>query len=527
MWQGLSAQRLCEITHEVDLYNAAAIEWANALAVTDPSLTRLRRSRVAADAVVAAGDSAAGDVAAVDNMGVACGDDAGDAVGVDPFDIDPSTLEREEMASVIDELTTVAARLRHAAERVEMTMSGIVAATGLNLSDCVPSPRQWVAREHGLSGVDAGRLLRADRARRRHPLLDPATRAGLLTVAHLDAIEGIIPARLRGAELAAAIDAVNEIVDNLLASAAELTIDEFRRLCVRARSMLDTDGDEPRPDSPAAPSKVYLSELFNGRWSLVGDLSADDGALLASILDDHLARASRARDEARPDGMGADEAGADEAGAGEAGAQAHEPAREPHSVRLAQVLQRLVFDGAGANTPGRASIFLHIDLESLRRPRAGLPGDLLLGDGARAKTEARLDISEDTLWGLLSGADVTPVFSRSGSPLCFGRTRRAAAPIQRRVLAHRYGGCATPGCTATANWTQGHHLLEWERGGPTDIDNLRPKCTPHHLGDHAAGVESTAAPPRLPSFLRRLTVSYVAKTYEAAGSEKVAARSGS
>ncbi|NLA34446.1 MAG: DUF222 domain-containing protein, partial [Actinobacteria bacterium] len=290
MWQGLSAQRLCEITHEVDLYNAAAIEWANALAVSDPSLTRLRRQRVASEAVVAAGDSAV-----FDDIGVTGGDiggdlPGGDLHGVDPFDVDPSTLEREELASVIDELTTVAARLRHAAERIEMTMAGIVDATGLNFSDCVPSPRQWVAREHGLSGIDAGRLLRADRARRRHPHLDPATRAGLLTVAHLDAIEGIIPARLRGAELAAAIDAVNEIVDDLLASAAALTIDDFRRLCVRARSMLDTDGDEPRPDAPSAPSKLYLSELFNGRWSLVGDLSADDGALLASVLDDHLAR---------------------------------------------------------------------------------------------------------------------------------------------------------------------------------------------------------------------------------------------
>ena len=57
------------------------------------------------------------------------------------------------------------------------------------------------------------------------------------------------------------------------------------------------------------------------------------------------------------------------------------------------------------------------------------------GPGGRAHTETNVDITDDTLWALLANADVTPIISVSGTPLTYGRTRRLARPILRRVLA--------------------------------------------------------------------------------------------
>ncbi len=48
-------------------------------------------------------------------------------------------------------------------------------------------------------------------------------------------------------------------------------------------------------DRSAEASRVWLTETFDGRWSLTGDLSADDGAMLAGFLEAQTADSSAAR----------------------------------------------------------------------------------------------------------------------------------------------------------------------------------------------------------------------------------------
>ena len=50
-----------------------------------------------------------------------------------------------------------------------------------------------------------------------------------------------------------------------------------------------------------------------------------------------------------------------------------------------------------------------------------------------------------------------------GEPLVLGRTERLFTPAQRKTLVVRYGGCAYPGCTAPAAWTEAHHIEWWHR----------------------------------------------------------------
>ena len=74
----------------------------------------------------------------------------------------------------------------------------------------------------------------------------------------------------------------------------------------------------------------------------------------------------------------------------------------------------------------------------------------------------------------------------SGEPLHLGHRTRHFSPAQKKALAARSGGCAWPGCTAPACWTDAHHIAWWQRDhGPTDIDNGVLLCSHHHHLIHA------------------------------------------
>ena len=68
------------------------------------------------------------------------------------------------------------------------------------------------------------------------------------------------------------------------------------------------------------------------------------------------------------------------------------------------------------------------------------------------------------------------VFDHAGLPLHLGRTRRLASPAQRLSLIAALGGCSRPGCDAPASLCAVHHVRDYSKGGPTDIENLVLAC---------------------------------------------------
>lgn len=64
--------------------------------------------------------------------------------------------------------------------------------------------------------------------------------------------------------------------------------------------------------------------------------------------------------------------------------------------------------------------------------------------------------------------------------LDLGRASRLANRAQRRALAGLYATCAIPGCTTHYDRCRLHHVIFWEHGGRTDLDNLLPVCARHH-----------------------------------------------
>ncbi|MEX2503354.1 MAG: DUF222 domain-containing protein [Egicoccus sp.] len=59
-------------------------------------------------------------------------------------------------------------------------------------------------------------------------------------------------------------------------------------------------------------------------------------------------------------------------------------------------------------------------------------------------------------------------------------TAEIPARVRRAVMA-RDQGCRFPGCRAPAGWTDLHHVIPRNRGGPTTVDNLVGVCRRHHM----------------------------------------------
>lgn len=90
-------------------------------------------------------------------------------------------------------------------------------------------------------------------------------------------------------------------------------------------------------------------------------------------------------------------------------------------------------------------------------------------------------ISAGDLRRLCCDADLTPVVLGSESEILdVGRTQRLVTPALRRALSVRDGGCVFPGCSATDERCDAHHIVPWWAGGATCLANLALLCPHHH-----------------------------------------------
>jgi hypothetical protein len=401
------------------------------------------------------------------------------------------------------EAMAAAGRLVHATDVIGSLSLAQMSVTSAHVEEGCRDASSWAQRQAGLSAGDTSVYRRIGRCLERYPRLAAAFVDGRLRAFHLCAIDSIIPARYRGPDLVAAIGLIADVQGELIDVAGQCRSEtEFRRFCARVRDRLDPDGTEPADGGGA--SELHLRQQPSGRWTLFGDLTADDGAIWATLLQERFARDLRAhRDtddadtphgEGTPgDSNGTDGAVADtddtdsshregDTGDTDDGAEDLEAQRPDPSVRRADAARSLLLDGAGATRPGRVGLYLHADLEDLEHRGADMSGH-----GGRAHTETNYDLSDETLWALLAGADVTPIISDTGTPLTYGRTRRLAPPILRRVLAHRDLDCFFPGCDRPPPWHEGHHVEHWDDGGTTDPRNVWGACSHHHHRHHDQG----------------------------------------
>ncbi|UXA13674.1 HNH endonuclease [Mycobacterium sp. SMC-8] len=74
-------------------------------------------------------------------------------------------------------------------------------------------------------------------------------------------------------------------------------------------------------------------------------------------------------------------------------------------------------------------------------------------------------------------------FERQGRPIGAGRSTRTVNRRLRRALEYRDRTCVVPGCGATQG-LHAHHIVHWEDGGETELDNLVLVCPYHHRAHH-------------------------------------------
>ncbi len=125
--------------------------------------------------------------------------------------------------------------------------------------------------------------------------------------------------------------------------------------------------------------------------------------------------------------------------------------------------------------PDRASVVVHAEMDALASGDRSC--ELETGGVVHAETVRRM---------LCDGRVQTIVEDAAGQPVGLGRMSREPSAWMMRQLQYRDVECRFPGCGAR-RFTQAHHIVWWEQGGPTDLDNLLLVCWFHHKLVHEYG----------------------------------------
>ncbi|MGW6172711.1 DUF222 domain-containing protein [Arthrobacter sp. NPDC055138] len=90
-------------------------------------------------------------------------------------------------------------------------------------------------------------------------------------------------------------------------------------------------------------------------------------------------------------------------------------------------------------------------------------------------------LSAKTVRRMACDAEIIPaVLGSKGEVLDLGRAQRFFSRAIRKALIARDKGCAFPGCSMPALWTEAHHIVPWWAGGRTDVNNGVCLCGLHH-----------------------------------------------
>ena len=109
--------------------------------------------------------------------------------------------------------------------------------------------------------------------------------------------------------------------------------------------------------------------------------------------------------------------------------------------------------------------------------------DVVARELHNARLENGTPIPASELRRLACDAQILPaIFGGPSVPMDLGMARRKASPTQRAALIARDRACI--GCGAKAAWCQSHHIIHWQDGGPTNVDNMCLLCSRCHHNVH-------------------------------------------
>jgi 5-methylcytosine-specific restriction protein A len=235
--------------------------------------------------------------------------------------------------------------------------------------------------------------------------------------------------------------------EQIAAKAPDYTPSELHTWGTALVEALDQDGEDSEDRPPGQVNELHVTRCAGGGGKLKGRF--DDAAMFAAI-------ATVIDAKARP------LTGDDDRGVGQRQAEA-----------LAEVCGYVLDHSPTAVVPEcggqRPQVNVLVRLEDLEnRARA-------------ACLDFAGPVSPEALRLLCCDATVIPiVLDGAGQPLDVGRATRTIPDGLRRAVAARDRGCAHPGCDRPPSWCECHHIVAWQHGGPTALQNLVMLCRAHH-----------------------------------------------
>lgn len=328
----------------------------------------------------------------------------------------------------------------------------------------------------------------------------PAARERVRVARRLDGLPAIAAAFEQGRLSYSKVRALTRVAtqateDTLLGFALFSTAAQLERICSTWR-LVQAQSEPDAADAQRAVQDLSLMMDDDGSLLIQGRLPTDVGVLFAQALAAAAETLWRGGGPADP-------------------AQTAEPARTGESEQTAGsrrvdalrvVAESFLASGpTGSSSADHWQIVVHADADELAAA----------GDGQPAQPEVHDNSYDDGCNTLVPTMDVDP-YSRpplahveggptmpnpvllrlacdatlqviaegpDGTAVGIGRRSRDIPGWLRRLLYERDPSCQFPGC-GNWRWTDGHHIIHWTKGGPTDLNNLIRLCRAHHTIVH-------------------------------------------
>ena len=146
--------------------------------------------------------------------------------------------------------------------------------------------------------------------------------------------------------------------------------------------------------------------------------------------------------------------------------------------RRADALALLVSGGA-AHEVRRATVVVHAELKDLQAQAAN---EAVTGIAALRGAQLERGVALHPATAARLSCDCSLEVVGYDEERAVGIKRASREPprwLRRQVLKRDHGTCLFPGC-GRSSFLQAHHIVAWEAGGETNLDNLATLCHFHH-----------------------------------------------
>lgn len=385
--------------------------------------------------------------------------------------------------------------LAAASHEVAVRSDPVFGSEGLAARMNYPRPSLLIEQVAGISAVAASRLIRVgSRTRARvgvgqtvpplFPRVADAFRAGLISIETADVITReltLAAPRAEVEQLAVAEQAlVGQACGTTDAHGLPFPTDLIAVQARAWRDQLDEQGIEPRAEKAFTNRDFWISRTAkDGLIRFGGQVTVDVGAKLHALMDAVLSTRTQPRFLEDASGAhGESTGGTDPAVQIRTESGRTGKVRDPRSAGqqradvFAAMIDCLARSTDAPTVSGAApTVVVSVTADVLEQQR-----------GTAEVVGVTEPLPYSAVKQILCDSSLIPVYLKpDGGVAALGTRKRAFNREQRLALIARDGPtCGIPGCQIPATGCEGHHVVEYSKGGPTTIDNGVLLCWFHH-----------------------------------------------